>query len=800
MPKILIYIMMKYFKYGILFVLMSWLHVSQAQPLKEIPFEYKLEAADMAFKNKDYYNALEWYNQVYREDRQNKYLHRVAELYFILRDYKRAERWLERLIARDDENQYPVSRLHYAKVLKMNGKYDDSAIQLQEIIHGNFQDSLREIAQVELDGIHLAESLERPGNIAVVNVGNRVNTRNSEATPVPVDGDELYFISFGEERLLQEGEDVNRQSRIYTATMNSEGRFMRKAKVLDDLTPGDEGHIGNVFVSPDGRSMYFTYFLLEGNEVDRSEIYYSTRSGRGWAAPQKVNGLPQNGIVKHPSTGTLLGQQVLFYAYDGSGKGGFDLFYSPLHSPTEVGDAVPIGGGVNTPGDEISPVFVSNTLYFSSNGHPGLGGYDIYSALWTGESWTRVENMGKGINSTLDEVYYYPSGDRVKGYLVSNREGTRSIMSSTCCDDIFQLEDKTIEIRLLASVLDGEEPLNGASISVFPVEQGDWGSPDVQYNPEGNEFTFSIDADKAYQVLVAREGYSSDTVAFNTVGVTESKDFRGTFRLDKLPEEEEEETVIAANEPIRLNNIYYDFDDHQIKMEAEKDLDYLYGLLTRFPDMVIELSSHTDSRGNDAYNLDLSQRRANAAKEYLVNRGIDSDRIVAVGYGEKRILNHCTNGVNCTEEEHQINRRTEFEILEGPTSIPIQREERRVRDRSKERGTSSGKDNDSSGGFPVIQFDQEVYDLGTVVKDELKHAQIKFTNVGDAPLIIEVASGCDCTTLEWPRSAVEPGDEGVIEVTYDSSKRDKGLQEVTIDILSNAEASVTSTHFKILVE
>src|SRR5690625_6554359 len=104
-------------------------------------------------------------------------------------------------------------------------------------IQCSYQDSLREIAQVELDGIHLAESLERPGNIAVVNVGNRVNTRNSEATPVPVDGDELYFVSFGEERLLQEGEDVNRQAQIFTAKMNSEGRFTRKAQALEDLTP-----------------------------------------------------------------------------------------------------------------------------------------------------------------------------------------------------------------------------------------------------------------------------------------------------------------------------------------------------------------------------------------------------------------------------------------------------------------------------------------------------------------------------------------------------------------------------------
>src|SRR5690625_5976100 len=104
--------------------------------------------------------------------------------------------------------------------------------------------------------------------------------------------------------------------------------------------------------------MYFTYFLLEGNEVDRSEIYYSTRSGRGWASPQKVNGLPENGIVKHPSTGTLLGQQVLFYAYNGSGQGGFDLFYSPLHSANEAGDAVPFGGGVNEKGDDMSLCFI----------------------------------------------------------------------------------------------------------------------------------------------------------------------------------------------------------------------------------------------------------------------------------------------------------------------------------------------------------------------------------------------------------------------------------------------------------
>lgn len=786
---------MTYIRIGLIFFFVGSAFWMNAQPLKEIPLRFKLEAADSAYYKNDYYNALEWYNEVYREDRQNIYLSRIAELYFKVRDYKRAERWLQRLIDRDPQMEYPDARIQYAQVLKMNGKYDLSAIQLQDIMRGNYSDEIKQIAEREMKGITLAESLVRPDNIAVVNVGTRVNTRNSEATPIPISGGDLYFISFGENRLIvPSDEEINSQAKIFVAKMNNSGEFTRRATPIEDFKLGENGHIGNVFVEPDGRSLYFTYFLLDGNKLEKSEIYYSTASGRGWSTPKKVEGMPDLGIVKNPSTGTLLGQKVLFFAYNGTGQGGYDIFYAPLVSPTQVGNVVPVGNGINTPGDEISPIFSSNTLYFSTNGHPSIGGFDIYSALWTGETWTRIENMGKGINSTLDETFYFPSSDQVNGYLVSNREGTRSVVSSTCCDDIFQLEDKTIIIRLLATVLEGEDPLNGASIAVFPVEQNEWGSPDIQYNENGNEFTFSIDADKAYQVVVSRDGYLSDTVGFNTVGVTESKDFRGTFRLERLPEEPEEEEVITLNEPIRLNNIYYDYDDDQILLEAEEDLDYLYNLLTEYPNMVIELSSHTDSRGSDSYNLDLSQRRANSAKNYLVDRGIDPDRIEAVGYGEMQILNHCTNGVNCSEDEHQLNRRTEFKIISGPTTIPVRREVRKVRDRSQENG------NQQSVQYPVIEFSQEQYDLGTVQKPAIKSGQIEFTNTGNAPLEIEVASGCDCTTLDWPRSPIPPGGKGIIQVQYDSSKRDAGFQEVTVDILANTREAVSSTTFTVMVE
>src|SRR5690606_3731793 len=193
MPSFLTERNMIYIRFGFIFLFLSATIWLGAQPLKEIPFRFKLEAADSSYYKNDYYNAIEWYNEVYREDRQNKYLDRLAELYFTVRDYKKAERWLGRLIERDKSNEFPQARLRYAKALKMNGKYDQSAIQLQEIINGDFPTSDKSRAQLELKGITLAESLVRPDNIAVVNVGTRVNTRNSEASPVPVSGGDLYF-------------------------------------------------------------------------------------------------------------------------------------------------------------------------------------------------------------------------------------------------------------------------------------------------------------------------------------------------------------------------------------------------------------------------------------------------------------------------------------------------------------------------------------------------------------------------------------------------------------------------------
>jgi hypothetical protein len=206
--------------------------------------------------------------------------------------------------------------------------------------------------------------------------------------------------------------------------------------------------------------------------------------------------------------------------------------------------------------------------------------------------------------------------------------------------------------------------------------------------------------------------------------------------------------------------------------------------------MVIELSSHTDSRGITNYNEDLSQKRAESAKNWLTERGVVPDRIKAVGYGESQILNACKNGVRCTEEEHRFNRRTQFKIIEGPQSIQIDKRvlKKRVKSFYKER----------MDPVPVITFEQGFYDLGDMSQGEKKELVYKFVNTGDAPLKIDLVTACKCTATDWPQELILPGEEGVIKAVFDSQGM-SGEYNKTIDIIANTDPIVVEAKFRVNV-
>jgi peptidoglycan-associated lipoprotein len=283
--------------------------------------------------------------------------------------------------------------------------------------------------------------------------------------------------------------------------------------------------------------------------------------------------------------------------------------------------------------------------------------------------------MPVGINTTLDDEYYVRNSDGMSGFVTSNRPGPNNLKSKTCCDDIYAWEVERIKVELAATTFrlkrKGEkenQPLKGCTVSVLDVTAKTPIGVEEKSNTASNNFDFTLLPEKSYIAVANAVGFKPDTIRFNTVGIKKTINIEKKFTL-RLERKEPEFDTIPQNEPILLDNILYDYAMDNIRPDAEPDLQYLTDLMLKYPDMKIELSSHTDSRGKDDYNEDLSQRRAESAKRWILAKGIKDDRIIAKGYGEKQLKNGCSNDVECNEEQHQLNRRTEFKILSGPTSI-----------------------------------------------------------------------------------------------------------------------------------
>lgn len=678
------------------------------QPLNRATYATMLKIADQKLEEGDYYNALDWYEQAYEESQDKEVAARIANMYFFLRDYVKAERSFKRVLQRDRKEEFTEERFAYAQSLKMNAKYDEAIEEFEKYLATGKDPVKKELTQIEIDGCKFAKIAPEPKTMTISNAGKNVNSAYSEYSAVLAPGGQrMYYSSFNAEEVIVIDKDATDYfAKIYSSSRTDEG--WSKGEALGEQINRPDYHNSNVTLSPDGRRMFFTRQLLGGNLVSESKIYMSEASGNGWGPANLLEGVNGEYIANHPAVGELFGNEVLFFTSNmEGGYGGMDIYYSSFKNG-KYGPPVNLGPKINTIGDEYTPYYRDGILYFSSTGHAGLGGFDIFSTEWNGAVWSEPVNMGKGYNSSVDDLYFMLDKEGYSGFLLSNRAGTRWVKSKgkTCCDDIYNVSLKIILADLMAETFDleTEDKLAGATIQLIDMTDDEQAGKvvDSKTNKNSNDFAFPLELDKFYRIIASRDDYYSDTLEFNTMGLLDSKTFDIPVKLKPTPVY----ITISKEEPIELENIYYDFDDDKILPTAEPDLNFILEIMTEYPDMVIEMSSHTDARGNDSYNRDLSQRRAESARRWLLEKGVDRRRIQAVGYGETvpktvtakiveeysflkegDVLTEAFINQLTTEEQkegaHQVNRRTEFKIVSGPTSIKIE-ETRLIRKGARE--------------------------------------------------------------------------------------------------------------------
>ena len=691
-----------------------------SQPILEADIEAITEMAEERLLNHDYYQALKYYLRMYDLRSDKRTAGQIAKLQMRLRDYSAAVQWYQkamdpRVDLTDQEMMY-----HYGVALKMNNQYDDAQLAFRFFENSNSDPVLTRRAARQIEGIQLAGNLLIDPDIRLDLLPKTINSKFSEASPFFVGDRRFVFGAFGSEWI----EDFSRVPKelvmkLYRATM-----------VGDELSPNisafnplpiENGWHNNAYsITPDKKYRTISFARLHGNQISAVRIYVQEKLSSGWSEPYLLENPVEHTLMRHVQICYFDDRPCLFYVMqDPDDVSALDLYYSFYQGVGKMTYPVRLSNIVNTSQNEITPYYYKNQLYFSSDGHAGLGGYDIFVSDWDGIQWSAPYNIGLTYNSSADDFGYTCNSDQSKALFVSNRPGGPSFRSPTCCDNLYMINYLPDDTDRAASV---DPPLSTKDTSPIPKEM--------------------------------RSEEDTAQVPVNEIGV-------------------------RLNEPVLLPNAQFDKKTLALSNNATTDLDLLYNVLVEYPAWHIELSVHTDARGEKQENLNASQRIAEKMKNYIVRKGIGSERILAKGYGEAFILNQCKDGVLCSDEDHEYNRRTEFKWL-GNLSDNEQMQKPKA---------------DSK---PKIVFDQKVYDLGEITKGDVKTAVIPFKNMGSSDLVIELVTACTCTEIDWPSEPIKPGDSGVLSIRYDSKDKE-GLQEVTVDILANTEPIMTETFFKILV-
>lgn len=439
---------------------------------------------------------------------------------------------------------------------------------------------------------------------------------------------------------------------IYSSEIK--GDKINNPRLLDN-TINTSFHEASVAITNNDSILYFTRDNLDRRErVDPDKkgtthlkLFKATRNKGAWGNITELPFNSETASTGHPALSP--DNKKLFFVSDREGGiGQTDIYYVDINEDGTYGEPVNLGPTINTMGREMFPfVAKDNSLYFSSDGHVNLGLLDIYKSNYLNDNSSEVENLGTPYNSGYDDFAFFLLDDNMdNGYLSSNREGGKGN------DDIYKFGRYECEQIVNGVVLniDTKDPLAEATVQVID----NTGKIVQEFTTkEDGKFMLTIGCDDSFTILGKKTDFTDD---FKNVVADKENKKEHTIELNLTP--------LIKDDQIVINPIFFDFDKWNIRTDAQYELEKIVDVLRSHPNMIIKIESHTDSRGSDKYNMKLSDRRAKSTMDYLLTRGIEPKRIEsAIGYGESQLLNKCSNGVKCSKDEHQLNRRSYFYIL-----------------------------------------------------------------------------------------------------------------------------------------
>ncbi|QXP79697.1 MULTISPECIES: OmpA family protein [Winogradskyella] len=612
--------------------------------------EVLLEVAEKGYKSADLFQKLG--NSFYYQDKMEE-----------------AAKWYGELMAMDEVIE-PEYYFRYALALKGIEDYEGSDKWMKKFNELKPEDLRGKAFLSKVDYRTSIEASSRD-DIEVINLD--FNTEFSDFGAAEYENEIVFASASGGGRKYRWNEQPYLD--LFSVEKKEDGSFGEVKSLEGDVNT--KFHESSPVFSPNGKYMFFTrnnYFHSKYKEdntgINRLQLYRASLSEDGsWDDIHKIHFNSEDYSVAHPTL-NVTGSR-LYFASDMPGTyGQSDIFVVDVNDDGTLGEPENLGSSINTEGKETFPFMNTNgDLYFSSTGFPGLGGRDIFKSEGVDakveKSSSRnfpIENVGKPVNSVSDDFAYYENLVTKRVYFSSNREGGKG------SDDIYTFEITECKQLVTGTVLDikTNEPIPNATVVLFDGEGNEIERKTVA---EDAVFEFDLACKTEYLVRGEKEKYTSDEKRFATPSKQQDLELQLFLEIDEQQIEPCDDLAKVLDIPI----IYFDFDKSNVRYDAEIELQKVLAVLNKYPTMHIDIRSHTDCRGTASYNEKLSERRAKSTRQYLIDKGISSERLTAKGYGESRLVNDCgcepTSESSCSEEEHQLNRRSEFIItsIDGKT-------------------------------------------------------------------------------------------------------------------------------------